>query len=117
MNCQLGGDGSSPFGHGLASVLLNKIKKALGLDACKFGFTGAAPITKATLEYFGSLGIQINEVYGMSENTGATTWSTNECHVWGSCGYEIPGTEVRNAIPPAFSYNHGCRTAVYARYN
>jgi len=95
MNCQLGGDGSSPFGHGLASVLLNKIKKALGLDACKFGFTGAAPITKATLEYFGSLGIQINEVYGMSENTGATTWSTNECHVWGSCGYEIPGTEVK----------------------
>ena len=87
--------GSSPFGHKIASVLLNKIKKALGLDACKFGFTGAAPITKATLEYFGSLGIQINEVYGMSENTGATTWSTNECHVWGSCGYEIPGTEVK----------------------
>jgi long-chain-fatty-acid--CoA ligase ACSBG len=26
MNCQLGGDGSAPFGHGLASVLLNKVR-------------------------------------------------------------------------------------------
>jgi len=31
----------------------------------------------------------------MSENCGATTWSTNEVHVWGSCGYEIPGMEVK----------------------
>eukprot|EP00039_Didymoeca_costata_P018185 m.332454 g.332454 ORF g.332454 m.332454 type:complete len:762 (+) comp16948_c0_seq1:162-2447(+) len=96
LNCQLGGDGSSSLMYPLASSLvLKKIKAALGLDACKFGFTGAAPITKATLEYFGSLGIQINEVYGMSENSGATTWSTDSCHVWGSCGYELPGTEVK----------------------
>ena len=37
---------------------------SVGLDACKFGFTGAAPIMTETLEYFGQLGIQINEVYG-----------------------------------------------------
>jgi acyl-CoA synthetase (AMP-forming)/AMP-acid ligase II len=64
------------------------------LQECKFGFTGAAPITVETLEYFGALGIQINEVYGMSECTGATTWSTDECHLWGSCGYAMQGTEV-----------------------
>ena len=40
-----------------------------------------------TLEYFGSLGIQINELYGMSECTGATTVSLNDAHVWGSCGF------------------------------
>ena len=65
---------------------LTQIKAALGLDQCKFGFTGAAPITVDTLEYFGQLGIQINEVYGMSECTGATTWSLDRAHVWGSCG-------------------------------
>jgi len=48
-----------------------------------------------TLEYFGSLGIQINEVYGMSECTGACTWSLNDAHEWGSCGWELPGCEVR----------------------
>jgi hypothetical protein len=36
-----------------------------------------------TLEYFGQLGIQINEVYGMSECTGAVTWSTDHAHKWG----------------------------------
>jgi len=47
------------------------------------------------LEYFGSLGIQINEVYGMSECTGAVTWSVDSCHVWGSCGWAVPGVEVK----------------------
>merc|ERR1712084_17127 len=61
----------------------------------KFGMTGAAPIRADTLEYFGSIGIQINEVYGMSECAGACTVSLNEAHQWGSCGWEIPGIQVR----------------------
>jgi long-chain-fatty-acid--CoA ligase ACSBG len=95
-NCQLGGNGAEPFMYGFAeSVILSKVKAALGLECCKFGFTGAAPITTDTLEYFGALGININEVYGMSECTGATTWSTDEAHVWGSCGWAMEGTEVK----------------------
>lgn len=33
-------------------------------------------------------------VPGMSECTGATTFSTDRSHKWGSCGYAMPGTEV-----------------------
>jgi len=95
-NCQLGGSGDKPWFHGWAdSLVLSKVKEALGLECCKFGFTGAAPITTDTLEYFGSLGIQINEVYGMSECTGATTFSTDDAHVWGSCGWTMEGMEVK----------------------
>lgn len=95
-NCQLGGTGAFPGKYGLADKkVLSKIKDALGLSECIFGFTGAAPITVDTLTYFGQLGIQINEVYGMSECTGATTFSTAEAHLWGSCGWEMPGTEVK----------------------
>lgn len=94
--CQLGGTGEYPPFYGVAeAIVLGNVKKALGLEHCKFGFTGAAPISTDTLEYFGQLGIQINEVYGMSENCGATTFSTDNCHVWGSCGFEIPGLEVK----------------------
>merc|ERR1712232_624056 len=92
---QLGGDQSSPMGITLASKLLAAAKGALGLDQVKFGMTGAAPIRADTLEYFGSIGIQINEVYGMSECAGACTVSLNEAHQWGSCGWEIPGIQVR----------------------
>lgn len=93
--CELGGDGSFPPMYGLADKLaFSNVKRLLGLDACKFGFTGAAPIMSETLAYYGSLGIQVNEVYGMSECTGATTFSTDQTHIWGSCGFAMPGTEV-----------------------
>lgn len=29
----------------------------------------------------------------MSECTGATTWSSDQAHEWGSCGWSLPGTE------------------------
>eukprot|EP00660_Eupelagonema_oceanica_P011926 gene11926-17696_t len=38
--------------------------------------TGAAPMRLDVQIYFGQLGININELYGMSECCGATTGST-----------------------------------------
>lgn len=93
---QMGGTGKKPALFGLADKLvLGKVSDALGLDKVKVALTGAAPITRETLEYFGQLGISINECYGMSESTGATTWSSNEAHVWGSCGWAVPGSQVK----------------------
>ncbi|CAE8596898.1 unnamed protein product [Polarella glacialis] len=93
---QLGGSGAYPPGYSMANALvLKKIKAALGLDECKFGFTGAAPMRVDTQEYFGSLGVNINEIYGMSESCACCTWSSNAAHMWGSCGYQMPGFEVK----------------------
>lgn len=94
---QMGGSGQKPMLYGLVAERLvqAKVKKLLGLDQCKFAFTGAAPISVETLKYFASVGININEVYGMSECSGACTWSTDKAHVWGSVGWAIPGVEVK----------------------
>merc|ERR1712176_1268156 len=94
-NIRLGGDGSSPSGHCLAMKILGAVKTQVGLDKCKYALTGAAPIHVDTLEYYGSLGIYINEVYGMSESTGVVTLSSDQAHQWGSCGWQLPGTEVK----------------------
>ena len=94
-NQLLGGSGKTPFMYKPYAALLKKIKQALGLDQCKFAFAGAAPMTKDCLEYFGALGINVNEAYGMSESTGATTWSTDRAHEWGTVGFELPGCEVK----------------------
>jgi len=75
--------------------VFKKILGRLGLDECKMAITGAAPIAVNTLEYFGSLGLQINEMYGMSESTGVTTLSTDLTHRWGSCGFAPAGIEVK----------------------
>ena len=48
-------------------------ESALGLQECRVFLNGAAPITLDTLNYFGSLTINIVEVYSMSENTGPQT--------------------------------------------
>merc|ERR1739844_11184 len=90
-----GGSGAVPGGHCLAMKIMNAVKGAVGLDQCKYAFTGAAPIRTDTLEYFGSLGIYINEVYGMSESAGCVTLSTDQAHLWGSCGWQLPGSEVK----------------------
>merc|ERR1719336_2309426 len=94
-NLTLGGSGEVPTNHCLAMKIMGAVKGAVGLDKCKYAFTGAAPIRVDTLEYFGSLGIYINEVYGMSESAGCVTMSTDQAHVWGSCGWQLPGSEVK----------------------
>lgn len=63
--CQFNESGVMPWGYGCAnSLVLSKIKEALGLDGTKLCCVGAAPISLETLEYFGSLGINIYEGFG-----------------------------------------------------
>jgi len=68
--------GVVPGMHCLAMKIMNAVEGAVGLDKCKYALTGTAPIRDDTLEYFESLGIYINEVYGMSESARCVTMST-----------------------------------------
>jgi len=95
-NRQLGGSQAKPMLHGLADKLvLSKARDALGLDQCKVFLTGAAPISKETLEYFGQLGMMIQNVYGMSESVGLTTCCTPAKNLFGTVGHCMPGIEVK----------------------
>jgi long-chain-fatty-acid--CoA ligase ACSBG len=91
---QYGGDRGAPFGYGCAnSLVLSKIKEALGLDQCKYCYSAAAPITVETVEYFASLDIPIYEVFGQSECTGPHTVTSPTAWRIGTCGRPMPGTE------------------------
>lgn len=69
----------TPLNYRLAKRLVfRKVRKALGLDRCTRCYTGAAPITKDTLEFFFSLDIPLFELYGMSESSGPHTVSMSE---------------------------------------
>jgi long-chain-fatty-acid--CoA ligase ACSBG len=90
---QYGNGGGSPCNFWLANALVFKaVKGALGLDCAKCCFTGAAPISHDTLNYFASLDIPIYEVFGQSECTGPHTISHNGEWKIGSCGRPIPGS-------------------------
>jgi long-chain-fatty-acid--CoA ligase ACSBG len=51
------------------TIILNKVKQALGLDECRTLFTGAAPTRKDTLDFFISLGLPLCEVFGKKFRT------------------------------------------------
>ncbi|XP_076443994.1 long-chain-fatty-acid--CoA ligase ACSBG2-like [Babylonia areolata] len=83
---------SPPFTMGLAEKLLfKKVRTGLGMDRCLMRVSGAAPITKDTLEYFMSLNQPLCEVYGMSECTGPHTTGFPRVNRVGSVGKELPG--------------------------
>ena len=86
---------SHPWMGFLAKKILTKVKAAIGLDCARLCISGAAPISKQTLDYFGTLNIHIVEVYGMSENTGPQTCGMNKKFIAGTCGPVIPGAEIK----------------------
>ncbi len=69
-------------------------RQALGLDQAQFCISAAAPIMRSTLEYFASIGITINEIYGMSESSGPTTTNTPTTGRWGTIGFAPLGLEI-----------------------
>lgn len=76
-------------------LVYRNVRKALGLDRCRFCFTGAAPVMKDTLDYFLSLDIPMLDLYGMSESSGPHTISLPDRFLTGSVGIEFPGASTK----------------------
>ena len=81
------------------TLILNKIKQQLGLDQCEFFFFGAAPLKKASIEYFGSLDMILLNLYGMSETTGAFTVQTTGKFDFTVAGWALDGCDLMIANP------------------
>jgi len=79
----------------LGAVLLKAVKKKLGLDCAVACLTAAAPMPVEVSNYFASLDIDLLDVYGMSECTGATTCSTGMAHYTGTVGPRLGPAEIR----------------------
>ena len=86
------------LGYHLAHfAVFRKLKKRLGFDRVRIGFSGAAPISHNILKFFQSIGIPMREGYGMTETTGITHMSDENNFKLGTVGKALPGTEVRIA--------------------
>ncbi|NXV40729.1 ACBG2 ligase, partial [Uria aalge] len=89
---RMNGYSEVPVNFRLARHLVyKKVRKAIGLDRCTKCYTGAAPISRETLEFFLSLNIPVLELYGMSESSGPHTMSLPHAFKLGSCGKEVTG--------------------------
>ncbi|NWH70827.1 ACBG2 ligase, partial [Piaya cayana] len=106
---RMNGYSEDPINFRLARHLVyNRVRKALGLDRCTRCYTGAAPISKETLEFFLSLNIPVLELYGMSESSGPHTMSLPHLFKLTSCGKELEGCRTLIHNPDADGVGEIC---------
>lgn len=84
------------FQHMIAEKLVaSKVRTAVGLGRARFCVTGAAPISRDILEFFGGLGLDVLEVYGQSEGSGPTTFNLPGRTRLGTVGPALPEVDVK----------------------
>jgi long-chain acyl-CoA synthetase len=79
----------------LGFLVRRKILKGLGLDQCRIAAGGAAPMPADVLQWYRSLGLDLIEVYGMTENSGVSHSTLPGSRQIGSVGLPYAGVESR----------------------
>src|SRR3954452_12696671 len=77
----------------IEDVACRPLRAMVRLDQCEIAFSGAAPIPAEVIDFLRDLGLEMSEVYGMSENTGGMTWEPRLVKS-GRVGRAFPETEV-----------------------
>lgn len=88
-------------------LVLSKVRSALGLDELRWSWSGAAAIAPETLRFFMGLGIDVCEIWGMSEVAGAGTINPPG-RAKGAVGPALPGFEMRIAEDGELLFRGDC---------
>lgn len=79
----------------IGRLVAHKVRKALGLDAVRLALCGAAPVSDSLLHWYQRLGVELLEVYGMTENCGYSHLCRTGTFKSGWIGQPSLGVEVR----------------------
>ncbi|RSM62989.1 long-chain fatty acid--CoA ligase [Amycolatopsis sp. WAC 01376] len=79
------------------AAALAPVRAMLGLDQIEVASSGAAALPVEILYFIAGLGVEIQEVWGLSETTGAVTSNTPSAFKAGSVGRPLEGIEVQVA--------------------
>jgi long-chain acyl-CoA synthetase len=86
------------LGYWLARTLvLNNVRRMVGLHRVQLALTGAAPISPELIRWYLALGIPLREGWGMTETSGGGTVNPWDAGRPGSIGMPGPGIEMRIA--------------------
>ena len=78
-------------------TVMRNLKKSIGLYRARYCLSGAAPISPDLLKFYHSLGLDIREVYGQTENCGPTSIHYENDVRFGTVGKPLPRAEIRIA--------------------
>lgn len=79
----------------IGSFIRRSIQKKMGLHQAVYCLSGAAPIPASLVEWFGKLGIEVQEAYGMTENCAYSHFTRKGKIKLGSVGQSMPEVDVK----------------------
>lgn len=74
--------------------LASAVRRDLGLDRAEWTVTGSAATVDGQFEFFDALGIELCELWGMTETCSVTTTNRPGARKVGSVGQPLPGIEI-----------------------
>ena len=88
-------------------LVLQNLRRMLGMDRIRRGGAGAAPISPDLLKWFHSIGVPLLEGYGMTESSGVISINALGENKFGTVGPAIDGAELRIARDGEIQYRAG----------
>lgn len=79
----------------LGKKMKRKVLAGLGLDHVRLALTAAAPLPPAIIDWYRGLGLELLEVYGMTENMGYSHFTRPGQARTGYVGHANPGVECK----------------------
>ncbi len=76
-------------------LVFRALQERVGLRHCRRASSGAAPIAPEVLQFFMGIGIEVFELYGMTENSAVATCNYPGRTKLGTVGEPYPGTDLR----------------------
>lgn len=80
------------------AIIKKKLQQKLGLRKTKFILSGAAPLAPSLISWFKSIGIEILQVYGMTEDCCISHWNIPEANRLGTVGK--PLKKIKTKLSP-----------------
>ncbi|KAL7012670.1 hypothetical protein ACKWTF_014975 [Chironomus riparius] len=108
LRCMTGDPGMSLQYQLASSLILGKIKEAIGFDRIKMLVVGAAPADIETKKYFCSLDMPLVDLYGMTECTLVHCMSRPDYPNMESVGPSLPGTKLKISNPDENGHGEVC---------
>ena len=76
-------------------LVFRALRERIGLRRCRWAGTGAAPIAPEVIEFFHGMGVNLYELYGMTENAAVATNNFHGRMKLGTVGEPYPGIGFR----------------------
>jgi long-subunit acyl-CoA synthetase (AMP-forming) len=97
----------------IGKLVGHKVLKGMGLDALKIALSGAAPVSEAVLRWYKRLGLDMRQVYGLTETCGYSHICRARERKSGWVGQPCPHVEVRIAADGEVQVRSGANMLGY----